>query len=180
VIKHGLLAGKELLEKVEQGHWPLKTDSLHSSHSEIQSLVAQAIQVKVSYVQKDPFDEGVRKHLNMGHTFAHAIEKISNNQVRHGEAVAMGLAAATDLSVRLGYCERSLQERIDAILEKVGLPNRIPAHYPPRLILDSMSQDKKRLGTLIRLVLPVRLGEVFVADQITRQDILETLQAMSI
>ena len=179
VIKHGLLADTDLLEKVEKGDWPLKTDSLHFSYPEIQSLVAQAIQVKISYVQKDPFDEGIRKQLNMGHTFAHAIEKISNNTIRHGEAVAMGLAAAADLSHRLGYCDNQLKDRIDAVLTRVGLPNRIPASLSPQSILDSMSQDKKRLGQSLRLVLPVNVGHVFVAEDINNQDILDTLQAMS-
>ncbi len=179
VIKHGLLADIDLFEKVEQGEWPLKTDSLHSSHSEIQNLVAQAIQVKISYVQKDPFDEGIRKQLNMGHTFAHAIEKVSKNTIRHGEAVAMGLAAATDLSARLGYCEHHLKERIDLVLKKVGLPNRIPAKLAPQSILEAMSRDKKRLAQSNRLVLPIKVGEVFVADNIKNDDILKTLQAIS-
>jgi 3-dehydroquinate synthase len=179
IIKHGLLADTALLEKVERGDWHLKSDFLHSAHSEIQSLVAQSIQVKITYVQKDPFDEGIRKQLNMGHTFAHAIEKVSNNSVRHGEAVAMGLAAAADLSVRLGYCDTHLKQRIDAVLTKVGLPNRIPEELSPELILDAMRQDKKRLGQSIRLVLPVEAGKVFVPDDITKQDILRTLETIS-
>jgi 3-dehydroquinate synthase len=179
VIKHGLLADTDLLEKIEKGNWPAATESLHSVYSEIQALVAQSIQVKISYVQKDPFDEGIRKQLNMGHTFAHAIEKVSNNTIRHGEAVAMGIAAATDLSVRLGYCDEHLQNRIDAVLEKVGLPNRIPATLSPQSILDAMRRDKKRLAQSLRLVLPVKVGKVLVADNIDSQDIIQTLHAMS-
>jgi 3-dehydroquinate synthase len=179
IIKHGLLADTDLLEKVEKGDWHLKSDFLHSAHSEIQSLVAQSIQVKISYVQKDPFDEGVRKQLNMGHTFAHAIEKVSNNSIRHGEAVAMGLAAAADLSVRLGYCDTHLRERIDSVLSKVGLPNRLPVDLSPELILDAMRQDKKRLGQSIRLVLPAEAGKVIVPDHITKEDILQTLETLS-
>lgn len=179
IIKHGLLADTRLLQQIEQGDWPVRTDSLHSYSSEIQSLVAQSIQVKISYVQKDPFDEGVRKQLNMGHTFAHAIEKVSNNEIRHGEAVAMGIAAATDLSERLGYCDSDLKERLDSVLAKVGLPNRIPPDLSAQSILDSMRQDKKRLKQSLRLVLPVEVGEVFVADDIDRKDILATLKAMS-
>jgi 3-dehydroquinate synthetase len=179
IIKHGLLADTDLLEKVENGDWHLKSDFLHSAHSEIQSLVAQSIQVKISYVQKDPFDEGVRKQLNMGHTFAHAIEKVSNNSIRHGEAVAMGLAAAADLSLRLGYCSKQFRERIDAVLSRVGLPNRLPNELSPPLILDAMRQDKKRLGQAIRLVLPVEAGKVIVPDNITKQNILQTLETLS-
>lgn len=178
IIKHGLLADTELLNTIEQGSWPQKNDSIHTALSDIQPLVAQSIQVKISYVQKDPFDEGIRKHLNMGHTFAHAIEKISGNAVRHGEAVAMGLAAAADLSHRKGFCDQQLKERIDSVLTKVGLPNRIPAAYSPRSILDIMSKDKKKQGQSIRLVLPEAVGKAFVADEIDNQDILDTLSAM--
>lgn len=178
VIKHGILADTDLLEKIEQADWSLKTDSLHSSHPDIQSLVAQAIQVKIAYVQKDPFDEGVRTHLNLGHTFAHAIEKVSKNAVRHGEAVAMGLTAAADLSVRLGYCEHQFKDRIEKILSKIGLPCRIPTDITPQSILDTMSQDKKRLGQSIRLVLPVTVGQVRVVDDISNNDILQTLEAL--
>lgn len=179
IIKHGLLADINLFEKVEQGDWPARTESLHSSYSEFQTLVAQSIQVKISYVQKDPFDEGVRKQLNMGHTFAHAIEKVSNNTVRHGEAVAMGIAAATDLAMRLGYCDEQLKNRIDSVFSKVGLPNRIPTNLSGESILEAMSRDKKRLAQSNRLVLPVKVGQVFVADDINNQDILNTLEAMS-
>jgi 3-dehydroquinate synthase len=179
IIKHGLLADTDLLEKVEQGTWPLKTESLHTSYSELQALVAQSIQVKISYVQKDPFDEGIRKQLNMGHTFAHAIEKVSSNTIRHGEAVAMGIAAATDLSVRLGHCDEQLQHRIDQVLKKVGLPNRIPDTLTPESIFEAMKRDKKRRAQSLRLVLPLRVGQVFVADDIDSSDLFKTLEAMS-
>lgn len=179
VIKHGLLADTDLLEKIECGDWPLKTDSLYSSPSEIQTLVAQAIQIKITFVQEDPFDQGIRSHLNLGHTFAHAIEKVSGHTVRHGEAVAMGLAAAADLSVRLEYCGRQLKDRIDLILSKVDLPSRIPATLSSESILDAMGRDKKRSAQSIRLVLPVKAGQVFVADDVPPEDILSTLQAVS-
>ncbi len=179
VVKHGLLADTDLLEKIERGNWSLQTDSLHSSSSEIQALVAQAIQVKITYVQKDPFDEGIRTHLNLGHTFAHAIEKVSTNTVRHGEAVAMGIAAAADLSVRLGHCDHTLKDRIDLVLSKVGLPCRIPTQFSPEAIFDAMSQDKKRVAQSIRIVLPVKVGQVFMANDVPPKDILNTLQAMT-
>jgi shikimate kinase/3-dehydroquinate synthase len=179
VVKHALLADTGLLEKIEQTNWPITTDSLHKFPAEIQSLVTQAIQIKIGFVQEDPFEEGKRTHLNLGHTFAHAIEKVSKNAIRHGEAVAMGLAAATDLSVRLGHCDRHLKDRIDLVLSKVGLPNRIPTKLSPDAILNAMSQDKKRLGQSIRIVLPVKVGQVFVANDVPTEDILSTLQAMS-
>ena len=179
VVKHGLLADTDLLEKIEHGNWLLKPDSLHSSTSEIQTLLAQAIQIKIAIVQEDPFDEGMRIHLNLGHTFAHAIERVSKNAVRHGEAVAMGLAAAADLSVRLGHCDRHVKDRIDLVLSKVGLPNRIPATLSPELLLHTMCLDKKRLAQSFRIVLPVEVGQVFVANDVDDEIILKTLQAIS-
>jgi 3-dehydroquinate synthetase len=174
-----LLADTDLLENIERGSWPLGKGTLHSSPAEIQTLVAQTIQVKITFVQKDPFDQGIRSHLNLGHTFAHAIEQVSANTVRHGEAVAMGLAAAADLSLRLGYCTRQLKDSIDHVLSKVGLPNRIPASHSPELILEAMGRDKKRSAQSIRLVLLVKAGQVFVADDVPTADILKTLQAIS-
>jgi len=180
VIKHGLLADTDLLEKIETGEWSFQADAMQSLYSEMQSLVARSIQVKISFVQKDPFDEGVRKHLNMGHTFAHAIEKVSKNSVRHGEAVAMGLAAAADLSHRLGFCSLQLKERIESVLALVGLPNRIPKTLPPQAILDMMGKDKKRKGQSIRLILPETVGKAFISDEIENRHILTTLQAMQL
>ena len=179
VIKHGLLADTDLLQRIENESWPLKTDTQSSSSSEIQTLVAQAIQVKISFVQKDPFDQGIRSHLNLGHTFAHAIEKVSEHTVRHGEAVAMGLVAAADLSASLGYCAPQLKDRIERVLQKVGLPNRIPATLSPESILNAMSRDKKRSAQSIRFVLPVKVGQVFVANDVPTKDILRALKAVS-
>lgn len=178
VVKHGLLADSDLLEKIEKGHWA-HDDTLNFSTPELQTLVAGAIQVKITFVQKDPFDQGIRSHLNLGHTFAHAIEKVSGQQIRHGEAVAMGLAAAADLSARLGHCSPHLRERIDNILTRIGLPCRIPATLGAEQILESMSLDKKRLGQSLRLVLPEKTGKVFVADNVQEKDILDTLRALS-
>jgi len=179
VIKHGLLADTDLLEKIEGSTWSLQAGSFYSSPVEIQTLVAQAIQVKISFVQKDPFDLGIRSNLNLGHTFAHAIEKVSENSVRHGEAVAMGLVAAADLSMRLGHCSGQLKDRIDQVVMKVGLPNRIPAEFSPEAILEAMSLDKKRAAKSLRLVLPVQVGQVFIADDVLGSEILDTLYAMS-
>lgn len=179
VIKHGLLADTDLLQKIEGGRWPLNPDSLHSLTSAMQTLVAQAIQVKISFVQKDPFDQGIRSYLNLGHTFAHAIEKVSNRSVRHGEAVAMGLVASADLSARLGHCTPQLKERIESVLKKVGLPHQIPADLTPESIHDAMQRDKKKSAHSIRLVLPVKIGQVFVADDVPGADILRTLRAVS-
>jgi shikimate kinase / 3-dehydroquinate synthase len=178
VIKHGLLADTDLLQKVESGNWHYELDTLHLPLSEIQALVAQAIQVKIAIVQEDPFERGRRSILNLGHTFAHAIEQVSGDTVRHGEAVAMGLVSAANLSARLGHCSSALQERIQLALSKVGLPTRIPA-FLPEALLSAMSSDKKRLAGQLRFVLLHEVGQAFVTDAVPESAILATLRDIS-
>ena len=131
VVKHGLLAGGSLLQRLERQAWR----TAPTEAAALQRLIAEAIRVKRDVVEEDPFEEGVRATLNLGHTFAHAIEQVSGYSVRHGEAVAIGLVAAAHLSATLGYCDPGLQERIERMLSHLGLPTRIPAELVPSDLL---------------------------------------------
>ncbi len=179
VIKHGLVAESNLLEQVEQGHWAKNWDRSPSYIGELQRLVAQAIQVKINIVQADPFEQGQRSILNLGHTFAYAIEQVSNNAYRHGEAVSMGLVAATNMSARLGFCDISLQKRIEVILKSVNLPTRIPSNLKPDALLQSMQRDKKKQAGQLRFILIGGIGHPFVSDGVSDEEILDTISAVS-
>lgn len=179
VIKHGLVAESNLLEQVEQGHWAKNWDRSPSYIGELQRLVAQAIQVKINIVQADPFEQGQRSILNLGHTFAYAIEQVSNNAYRHGEAVSMGLVAATNMSARLGFCDISLQKRIEVILKSVNLPTRIPSNLKPDALLHSMQRDKKKQAGQLRFILVSKIGHPFMSDGVSDEEILDTISAVS-
>lgn len=178
IIKHGLIADSNLLGKVENGNWKRKRGGLQPPLPELQALVAQAIQVKVRIVQEDPYDKGIRQTLNLGHTFGHAIELVSSHRIHHGEAVAMGLVAAANLSARLGYCSAALQERIESALTAVGLPHRIPASVERDRLFHAMGSDKKKKAGRLRLVLLRDIGDVFVTDDIPDLALHETLKAL--
>ncbi len=180
VIKHGLIAESNLLEQVEQGHWAKNWDRSPSYIGELQRLVAQAIQVKINIVQADPFEYGQRSILNLGHTFAYAIEQVSNNTYRHGEAVSMGLIAAANLSVRLGFCDISLQQRIEDILRSVNLPTHIPSHIRPDALLQAMQHDKKKRAGQLRFILLRGIGDAFVSDEVANTEVLATISAVSV
>ena len=180
VIKHSLIADTELLNKIEAGNWKREPGVLQPSLPELQAMVAQAIQVKVRIVQEDPYDKGIRNILNLGHTFAHAIERITGHAIRHGEAVAMGLVAAANLSVRVGYCSSALQNRIEALLEATALPTRIPGHVSPDGLLQAMRADKKKKAGRLRFVLLRDIGDVFVTDEVERKAVLETLKELTV
>ena len=179
VIKHSLIGDPDLFARIENGAWIRKAGELQPAMSELQTLVAQAIQVKINIIQEDPFERGRRVVLNLGHTFAHAIEIVTNHAVRHGEAVAMGLVAAANLSARLGHCPAGLQSRIEGALVSTGLPARIPAKVNPQRLLKAMASDKKKKGGRLRFVLLRDIGDVFVSDKPDQMAVIETLQELT-
>jgi shikimate kinase/3-dehydroquinate synthase len=164
VIKHSLIDDAALFAQIESGSWAREAGTLVPPLADLQALVAQAIQVKIRIVQEDPFDQGRRNVLNLGHTFAHAIEQVCEHTIRHGEAVAMGLVAAANLSARLGHCSPSLQDRLGPVLADAGLPNRIPAHIDLPGVYQAMRRDKKAASGRIRFVLFRAIGDVFLTD----------------
>ncbi len=176
VIKHALIGGGTLFRQIEQGCWIWDAASGQPSLSVLQDLVAQAIRVKVQIVQDDPFEKGRRAVLNLGHTFAHAIEQVSRHAIYHGEAVAMGLTAAANLSARLGHCRPALQEKIEAMLNLVSLPTRIPNEVDPHRLLEAMATDKKKRAGRIHFVLMRDVGDTFVTDAVDPSMVIETLR----
>ncbi len=174
VVKHGLIANPAILETLEQDDYRPEA-KITASPVGLGALIADAIRVKRDFVQEDPYESGRRALLNLGHTFAHAVEQVSGYRVRHGQAVAMGLVAAAHLSTSLGVADHSLQPRIEALLRSLALPIRFPEEYPPEAILSAMSSDKKRAAGRRRLVLLRGVGDPFVADDVPETRILQTL-----
>lgn len=152
VIKHGIIGAPDLFVQFEeQGPTSLK------------HLVTEAVRVKIKVVEEDPFEQGRRAVLNLGHTFGHAIEQVSNFSIRHGEGVAVGLVAATHMAAAIGRCNPALVERVRTVLERVGLPVRLPG-YDLEAVIEAMGHDKKRAGKTLRFVIPQALGDVVVID----------------
>ncbi|WP_022665789.1 3-dehydroquinate synthase [Desulfospira joergensenii] len=177
VIKHGLIGGKELFERIKAGNWEWGKGSFQpSSFTGLQDLIAQAIQVKINIVQEDPFQKGKRALLNLGHTFAHAIEQASGHGLRHGEAVSMGLIASVNLSCRLGHCKEDLQQEVETVLTGSGLPVRIPARLDTKKIVQAIHRDKKRKGEQLRFILIRDIGDVFIGENVPKPEVTDTLE----
>jgi shikimate kinase/3-dehydroquinate synthase len=177
VLKHGLIAAPHILNRLEQGIWdaPTAMESLPA----LQSLVTEAIQVKRDVVQDDPFEQGRRAVLNLGHTFGHAIEQVSGYTIRHGEGVAMGLVAAAHLSATLGHCSPALQQRIEQLLQRLHLPLKIPSALAPESLYQAMGSDKKKAAGKLRFVLLRGIGDAFVTDEVPEAAVLSTLRKLS-
>jgi shikimate kinase / 3-dehydroquinate synthase len=164
VVKHGMIGDPGLFEVME-GRGMLT----------LRQLVARAVQIKVAVVQEDPFEQGRRAVLNLGHTFGHAFETLSGYQLRHGEAVSIGLVAATRLAARLALCDAGLVERVESLLGRLDLPTRAQGFEPPQ-VLAAMSTDKKRAGSRLRFVLPRAVGDVDVFDDVPTEQVLKVLE----
>lgn len=158
VVKHGIIDNPELFTALEKGNY------------ELTWMLYQAINVKIRVVQADPFEQGRRAVLNLGHTFGHAFEHLSNFRIRHGEGVAMGLVCAARLATRLGHCSGDTTERIIALLEQLELPIR-PPPYPPDDVWTAMFTDKKRQGNTLRFILPRAIGDVDIFQNIDETDV---------
>jgi 3-dehydroquinate synthase len=128
--------------------------------------------MKAGIVARDETEEGERALLNLGHTFAHALEAATgySDRLLHGEAVAVGCQLAFDLSARLGLCAQEAPSRVAAHLAAMGMKRRlsdVPGDLPgPEGLLALMAQDKKVVDGRLRFVLARGIGAAFVADDV--------------
>ena len=139
-----------------------------------EELISRAVQVKVNVVIDDPYEHGARAHLNLGHTFGHAIEKVTHYAVPHGQAVAMGMVAATRLSHVLGLCEETLVDKVEHTLIETGLPIRLNG-LDPRDLYKAMSTDKKWKNGRSRFVLLRAIGEPLIMKDVPATDVVRVL-----
>jgi 3-dehydroquinate synthetase len=138
--------------------------------------LGRAVQVKADIVTRDPYERGERAKLNLGHTFGHALEQVSNYSMRHGDAVAIGLVCAAWLAHRLGIAGPNLRFRIQDGLLAIGLPTRIPIEMSTGALLDAMLADKKWFDGRLRFILPRGVGDVIIVDEIARWRIVQVIE----
>ena len=142
-------------------------------------LVQWNVQIKATVVMNDEKEAGERAHLNFGHTFAHAIEASTKyNTFKHGEAVALGMVAATHLAVKAGRCDKNVLSRLIDVQKSLGLPCK--AELPdPNALIEIMRYDKKVADGKIRLILPNQIGEVAIVDDSPIDAIVDAWNAIT-
>lgn len=140
-------------------HWA-KSDS--RSNLGLGNLIGTAAKIKADIAGKDPNEHGERRLLNLGHTFAHSIEKNSNENISHGHAVAIGIILAASLAESLSLTENGFTERLETDFKSCGLPTECP--YTANELADAMRKDKKADGGIIHFVLPLAIGRVEIRD----------------
>lgn len=141
-------------------------DAYMAGHMDVLlSLIHSAAAVKAGVVTRDQFETGERRKLNLGHTFAHAIEKnarLSGDDITHGEAVAIGMAMAAELAERTGVAAPGFAANLKGDFSKAGLPSACP--YPVSQLAEAMGRDKKAENGIVHFVLPAAVGDVRICD----------------
>ena len=145
-------------------------------------LVCRNVAIKARVVEADEKEAGVRAHLNFGHTFAHAIEATTGfgtgTAYHHGEAVSLGMIAASRLAHASGRCPSDVSDRLIHLLRRAGLPVEAPGLPPNDLLLQAMRLDKKVRDNRLRLILPDRIGAVSIDDTVPQQAITDAWDSL--
>ena len=158
VIKHAFLVGGELLERVTRQRQAI----LNRDPSLLADLVWDSLMVKAKVVEEDLMEQGIRAHLNLGHTFAHGLEAAAGFGVwNHGDAVAWGMIKAAQLSQRLGLCSPEYASAVRQVLLDYGFAEEAPL-VDPAAIINAMLSDKKKKGGQVRFVLQRGPGDTLM------------------
>ena len=170
VVKYGVIANPELFHLLEEH----ATEVLQGDAALLTRIIGDCCQTKADVVAADEQEGGLRAILNFGHTFGHAIEAAGGfSTYTHGEAVAIGMIWATELSRRLGMCRPDLPERLQKLLRRFGLPPALTTSLQG--IRDALLLDKKAVGGRLRFILVEALGKVSLRDDVPSQLVEELM-----
>jgi len=175
VIKYGIIWDAELFTKLEESK---RLDQLRYVNEELLGIILSgSCQAKADVVGKDEKEAGLRAILNYGHTIGHAVESLTGYKlVNHGEAVAIGMVAAGQIAVQLQMWKPEDAQRQDALIQKAGLPTKLPGVLDIEAIIDTLQTDKKVKDGKVRFVLPTQIGAVTITDQVPADVIRQVLR----
>ena len=174
VIKYGLIRDPEFFNRLVKSRSALR----HRDQTILASAIERSCAIKKSVVMADEREEGVRAHLNFGHTFGHAIERNQGyGGWLHGEAIAAGMVIAAQISVRRGYLEKIVLDQLIDFNKEMGLPVKPPPDMSAAAFLEAMASDKKVTEGKVRYILLRALGKPFVTDDVTESEISDVIGA---
>lgn len=159
VIKHALLADSELWYQLRQHHRSIEQLEPYR----LQQMIARSIVIKKKLVEQDEQEKrGPRQLLNLGHTVGHALERVSQYTLRHGEAVALGLIVEAQIAVQLNIALSHLPDQIKELLNTYHLPTQLTDPYANDELIQAMRYDKKNQAQAIHCCLLSDIGQPYV------------------
>ena len=177
VIKYGVIWDAELFAQLEASK---RLDQLrYLDEGLLPEILKKSCQAKADVVGKDEKEAGLRAILNYGHTIGHAVESLTGYRtVNHGEAVAIGMVAAGQIAVELQFWDKADAQRQDALIQKAGLPDKLPGGIDIQAIVEALQTDKKVKAGKVRFVLPTQIGAATVTDAVPPDLIRQVLAQM--
>ncbi len=172
-LKCGIIGNVELFLRFEQA----RARILKRDPAELEWLIAQSVKLKAEVVSADEQEGGLRRVLNLGHTIGHALEaETGYRKLLHGEAVAWGMIAATNIALRVGRTDSVTAGRIaDSVLSLGRLPE---VNVSSRKILARLQSDKKTQNGVVHFVLPREIGKVEIASDVPESAILDSVEEL--
>ncbi len=156
IIKYALIRKADFFDYLEGNI----SKAMQFSNDELEYMIFESILTKKEIVENDERESGERRLLNLGHTFAHALEK--NYGIPHGEAVAIGIMFAAKLSSNMGMLRMHEVDRIERLLTSAGLP--VSISFDPETMVETMKMDKKRQGKFVHFILLEEIGKAIIKE----------------
>jgi len=176
VVKSAVLGSADLFTFLEARFEDDPAQALRDAGL-LERCVAECAAIKSAVVERDPFEAGERRVLNLGHTAGHALEAVGGYEaLSHGEGVAIGLINATRIARDRGLVSVDLLRRVRRLLRRCGLPTAAP-QVAREAFSASLNLDKKRRSGRLHYVLPAGLGVCLVADDVTTDEVWNALEA---
>lgn len=170
VIKHGFIKDASYVQFLSE-----ERDNINALQKDaLMKMVSESCKIKREVVQNDPKEQGERALLNFGHTIGHAIEKLSDFGLAHGECVALGMVAAAYISQRIGNISKEDLTFIENMLKSYQLPIRLEAiSLEPDAVLAATKSDKKMSAGKVKFVLLKSIGEAYISHEVDDTMMLE-------
>jgi shikimate kinase/3-dehydroquinate synthase len=172
-IKAALICDDRLWHLIEDRG----VDALRGDAEARYAIIERAARVKMAIVDRDPFEAGERRSLNLGHTVGHALEVVSRYRLPHGAAVGLGMCVAASLAAGRGG-DPELRPRLNELLEQLGLPTQHSAD--PAAVHHALTADKKRRAGRQRWILPMAIGTVIEVDDVSERELETSLREIGI
>lgn len=171
IIKHGLIQDKRYYQNLMSQY----EEIVERDYQALCDVIYGSCQIKRHVVEEDPTEQGIRAWLNFGHTVGHAIEKLKNFELYHGECVSLGCVVAGWLSWKRGHLTEEEFRQMELMLKYYGLPIRVKG-LRAEDILNTTKLDKKMEAGKIKFVLLNQIGEAFVTKDVTDEELLNAIR----
>ena len=174
VVKHGFILDKEYHDFLKEN-----VQKIIAKDTEVlNSMIYQSLCIKRGVVERDPKEKGERALLNFGHTIGHAVEKLNNFTLLHGECVSVGMVAAAELSVMRGVLSREEADEVLALLKSLGMLTKV-SQLEKESFLAVCHRDKKADGAKIKFILLKGIGQAYIDSEVPDEELWTVFQCIT-